>query len=135
MGWIGVDLDRTLAVYHGGGGGNTHIGEPVPLMLARVKHWLIEEAKEVRIFTARASRSGLNLDGTPYDPAPVIEAIENWCLKHIGEKLRVTCEKDFECEAIYDDIAFGVVANTGIIVGPMTDSQTLAAWQARRRTV
>ena len=33
-GWIGVDLDGTLAEYHGWNGGA--IGEPVPAMLARV---------------------------------------------------------------------------------------------------
>lgn len=35
-GWIGVDLDGTLAYYDGWIGAG-HIGEPVPAMLERVK--------------------------------------------------------------------------------------------------
>lgn len=51
-GWIGVDLDATLAEYHGWGDGS--IGQPVELMLRRVTGWLAE-GREVRIFTARVS--------------------------------------------------------------------------------
>lgn len=50
--WIGVDLDGTLAYYDIAQG--DAIGEPVPLMLARVKTW-IAAGIEVRIVTARAS--------------------------------------------------------------------------------
>lgn len=50
-GWIGVDLDGTLAMYDGFKGPE-HIGDPVPKMLERVKKWLAE-GREVRIFTAR----------------------------------------------------------------------------------
>ena len=35
-GWIGVDLDGTLAMYDGWVG-VSHIGEPVPAMLQRVR--------------------------------------------------------------------------------------------------
>ena len=44
-GWIGVDLDGTLA-FHGEWLGHTHIGEPIPLMLKRVKLWLSEGTKD-----------------------------------------------------------------------------------------
>ena len=37
-GWIGVDLDGTLAEYHGWQG-IEHIGEPIPKMMARVRRW------------------------------------------------------------------------------------------------
>ena len=47
-GWIGVDLDGTLAEYHGWKG-SEHIGSPLPAMLARVKTWL-EQGIEVRVF-------------------------------------------------------------------------------------
>ena len=40
-GWIGVDLDGTLAHYEGWKG-IEHIGAPVPAMLERVKNWLAE---------------------------------------------------------------------------------------------
>lgn len=51
-GWIGVDLDGTLAHYDGWKGPE-HIGAPIPAMVERVKAWLAE-GKEVRISTARA---------------------------------------------------------------------------------
>ena len=35
-GWIGVDLDGTLAMYDQWAGAG-HIGEPIPLMVERVK--------------------------------------------------------------------------------------------------
>lgn len=44
-GWIGVDLDGTLALYKGWSGGT--IGEPVPLMAARVKDWLERKMTDV----------------------------------------------------------------------------------------
>jgi hypothetical protein len=34
--WVGVDLDGTLAEYHGFKGPE-HIGKPIPKMVARVK--------------------------------------------------------------------------------------------------
>ena len=37
--WIGVDLDGTLAKYNGWSG-IENIGDPVPLMLMRVKEWI-----------------------------------------------------------------------------------------------
>jgi len=50
-GWIGIDLDATLAHYEGWKGVD-HIGDPVPAMLERVKRW-IEEGQRVKIMTAR----------------------------------------------------------------------------------
>ena len=52
-GWIGVDLDGTLARYDGWKGPE-HIGEPLMPMVERVKAWLAE-GREVRIMTARVS--------------------------------------------------------------------------------
>ncbi len=100
MGWIGVDLDGTLAVYEGWKGGS-EIGDPVPLMLDRVKTW-ISEGKEVRIFTARASAPEL------------IEPIESWCLRHLGKILPVTNVKDFSMIELWDDRAVRVEMNTGV---------------------
>ena len=54
-GWIGVDLDGTLAKYGSWNGGQ--IGDPIPLMVERVKQW-IAEGVEVRIFTARVGSGG-----------------------------------------------------------------------------
>ncbi len=104
-GWIGVDLDGTLAEYHGWDGGK--IGKPVPRMLERVKMW-IATGEEVRIFTARV--------GEPHEGLKNVEqrrAIEAWCVEHIGVKLEVTATKDFRMFQLWDDRAIQVVANTG----------------------
>ncbi|MGD0238350.1 MAG: hypothetical protein ABSC55_27925 [Syntrophorhabdales bacterium] len=55
--WIGVDLDGTLAEYHGWIGIH-HIGKAITPMVERVKRW-IGEGKKVKIFTARASQEGV----------------------------------------------------------------------------
>ena len=106
QGWIGVDLDGTLAKYDGWKG-VTHIGEPVPLMVNRVKDW-ISCGTEVKIFTARVSGE---------DAIAARHAIEKWCERHIGVVLRVTNEKDYAMIALYDDRAVQVEENTGILVG------------------
>lgn len=106
-GWIAVDLDRTLAIYDGTWRGPYHIGAPVPVMVARVKRWLAAGI-DVRVFTARATPGA---DGQ-VDRA-VVFAIELWCQQHIGQKLRVTNQKDYEMIEVWDDRAIGVVPNTG----------------------
>lgn len=102
-GWIGVDLDGTLAEY-GGWKGQDHIGKPVPLMVARVRHWL-EEGREVRIFTAR-------IWNEPEDH-PATNVIQHWCLEHLGQMLPVTCVKDYGMIELWDDRAIQVRINTG----------------------
>lgn len=97
-GWIGVDLDGTLAVYGEWNGDN--IGEPVPAMAARVRAWLIRGV-EVRIVTARAS------------VPEMIPAVEAWCERHFGQKLAVTCSKDFGMVEMWDDRCIQVIPNTG----------------------
>jgi len=113
MGWIGVDLDRTLAHYDVWRGLD-HIGEPIPLMLNRVKDW-ISRGYDVRIFTARVSETGP--EGYVYDPALARNAIGEWCLKHVGIVLPVTNVKDFEMVELWDDRAIGVQPNTGKVKG------------------
>lgn len=110
-GWIGVDLDGTLAEY-GGWVGETHIGEPVGSMLFRVRKW-IADGKEVRIFTARVAEGALNLDGTPHDVSHVRAAIQDWCEKHVGVRLPVTNVKDYSMIELWDDRAIQVIPNTG----------------------
>jgi len=114
--WVGVDLDGTLA--HIGGLGRNYemtsrgqvwIGNPIPVMVARVKK-MLAEGKDVRIFTARVSPSG----GDEWVNA-CKRAIESWCLEHLGQVLPVTCEKDYGLCEMWDDIAIGVVRDTGQI--------------------
>ncbi len=101
-GWIGVDLDGTLANYDKWRGID-HIGAPVPAMLERVKQWL-GEGRDVRIFTARVAQC---------EPG-VVRVIEDWCEQHIGQRLRVTCQKDFGMIELWDDRAVQVIPNTGL---------------------
>jgi hypothetical protein len=111
-GWIGVDLDGTLAHYDHWRG-ETHIGAPIPEMLERVKRWL-EEGREVRIVTARASRiPALPEERRSYSWRAAVAAIEAWSLEHVGRVLPVTCEKDYLMLELWDDRAVTVEANTG----------------------
>lgn len=105
-GWIGVDLDATLAEYSGYQG-PTHIGEPVPKMLQRVKEWLAAGIT-VKIMTARVSRKQ-----PEEEAAQSRKAIEEWCLKHLGTKLPVTSEKDYKMWELWDDRTVQVIPNTG----------------------
>lgn len=123
-GWIGVDLDGTLAHYDGWVA-PTHIGAPVPLMLERVKGWLAE-GREVRIFTARIWPVALSVPGSSGsgaarfmmgpDPSEAIDTIRAWCIEHVGQDLAITCVKDYGMVVLYDDRAVQVKPNTGILV-------------------
>lgn len=99
--WIGVDLDGTLAKMEGWNG-PYEIGEPIPVMVDKVKKW-IASGKTVKIFTARAA------DGDP----KTISAIKDWCQQHIGTALEVTNKKDMNMIALFDDKAIRVEKNTG----------------------
>lgn len=109
-GWIGVDLDGTLAHYDRWRGSG-HVGEPVPAMLNRVRTWL-EQGKDVRIFTARVSPGAIALNGD--DETYVRGVIENWCKTHIGQRLPITHEKDMALVELWDDRAVQVIPNTGV---------------------
>ena len=109
-GWIGVDLDGTLAKYDKWIGFR-HIGEPIAPMLNRVKQW-ISEGREVKIFTARMHGHGAPLIGGGVEDAKT--PIEEWCLLHIGRVLEVTNVKDFGMIELWDDRAVQVIPNTGI---------------------
>lgn len=113
QGWIGVDLDGTLAEYSGWQG-IEHIGLPIQPMVDRVKLWL-NERRDVRIFTARAFRM-LYPVGTPehIESVLVIETIHQW-LESVGlPRLTVTCFKDFGMVELWDDRCVQVIPNTGL---------------------
>lgn len=105
MGWTGVDLDGTLAYYHGWKGPE-HIGDPIDAMVLKVKRQL-SAGKEVRIFTARA------------DDERSVRAIKMWLKVRaaLPSSLKITNKKDFECEEIWDDRARQVIRNKGEFVG------------------
>lgn len=104
-GWIGVDLDGTLAHYEGWKGVD-YIGPPVDLMVVRVKRWL-SEGRKVKIFTARVSEPNPKLREF------IIEVIHRW-LENAGlPRLEVTNVKDYQMVELWDDRAVQVIANTG----------------------
>lgn len=115
-GWIAVDLDGTLARYEGWKNGE--IGEPIPAMVERVRHWLFE-GKEVRIFTARVGiqPGAYSLESKRFADAEFVAEetakVQDWCEKYIGTRLPVTNVKDFSCIEIWDDRAVQVIPNTG----------------------
>lgn len=106
-GWIGVDLDGTLAFYaHDDWQGPTHIGEPIPSMVERIKNWLAE-GYEVRVFTARVA-------STSDKRKAAQKAIGDWTEKHLGVRLKATAEKDYSMIELWDDRCVQVIENTGM---------------------
>lgn len=112
-GWIGVDLDGTLAEYDTWQG-LTHIGKPIPAMVERVKAWL-KAGYEVRIFTARMSAGK---DERGMDSFHFRAALRLW-LKAAGlpQDLVATNVKDFQMVELWDDRAVSVEPNTGVAIG------------------
>lgn len=125
-GWIGVDLDGTLAMYEKWEGPE-NIGAPIPQMVERVRTWLMG-GYDVKIFTARVSP--LNRCIEPKDIREEhatyvenqredecwrsIEAIRKWCREHIGTTLAITNVKDFQMRQLWDDRCVTVGTNTGL---------------------
>ena len=99
-GWIGIDLDGTLAQYDGWRDGE--IGVPVPLMLQRVKEW-IAKGITVKIVTARANVPDM------------IPPVQDWLEAHGLPRLEVTAIKDFSMIELWDDRCVPVETNTGIV--------------------
>jgi len=108
-GWIGVDLDGTLAHYDGYKGPDI-IGDPIPEMVYRVKHW-ISSGWEVRIFTARASTK--TPPGLEWQTEVAKKAIAEWSLAVFGKVLSITCEKDYMMRELWDDRCVQVEFNKG----------------------
>lgn len=117
-GWIGVDLDGTLA-YYDEWKGSTHIGEPIPAMVRRIKRWL-SKGITVKICTARAC--GRNRK----ELAAVTKAVKAYCKKHIGVELEVTNEKDYGMIELWDDQCVQVIPNTGRTIADELKSERLA---------
>lgn len=119
-GWLGVDLDGTLARYDGWVN-ELHIGEPIAPMVERVKAWIAAGVR-VKIVTARvAPGSQVNNDGSKRDIEAVRRVISAWCGAHLGVALEVTHEKDFGMIELWDDRVVQVETNTGRpVVGSMS---------------
>ena len=116
-GWIGVDLDGTLAKYTKYKGA-THIGDPIPAMAARVRRW-VGRGKKVKIFTARA------------DDEKSVNAIKKWLKQHDLPDLEVTNLKDSKMIELWDDRAVRVKKNTGERVAEAEDPKTFIKQQPK----
>ena len=113
-GWIGVDLDGTLAeVDYSRPYDYRVIGRPVPRMTERVRAW-IESGTKVKILTARVSSN------CP-ERMECAKLIQDWCMKHIGYALEVTSEKDYFMVELWDDRCVQVIPNTGIALQDLKD--------------
>lgn len=113
-GWIGVDLDGTVAHYDGWAGGS--IGAPIRPMVERIQAWLLLGI-EVRIVTARVSVYGGSdprKDLSEQQAGEQRTAIMAWTKEHIGTELQVTNMKDYDMLELWDDRAVQVVKNTGL---------------------
>jgi hypothetical protein len=92
-GWIGVDLDGTLAREATGEAFDPYtIGSPIQTMCERVRNWL-SDGRRVKIMTARVAEGD----------ARVEQAIVDWCEEHLGQPLEVTNEKDPAMLELWDD--------------------------------
>jgi len=98
-GWIGVELDGTLA-HHVEGSQAGPIGPPIDKMLARVKQWRLA-GMDIRLFSARAS-----------DPEQ-LPIMQNWLSIHQLADMKITCSKDFALSQFWDDRSIHVISNTG----------------------
>lgn len=112
-GWIGVDLDGTLAKYDKWAGAHI-VGEPIWPMVRRVKSW-IEQGENVRILTARVSAPENNAK-RQREAAMAMIAIQQWCELYLGKAIPVTCRKDYAMVELWDDRAIQVEKNTGVRV-------------------
>ena len=102
-GWIGIDLDGTLAKSVPAQTG-AEIGAPVRPMVQFAKWWLAQ-GEDVRIFTPNHQHAGHIVH--------VRRAIEAWCKRHLGQILPVTYEKDWDMVLLLDDRARQVERDTG----------------------
>lgn len=111
-GWIGVDLDGTLAHYDHFRGLD-HIGSPIYTMVNRVKTWLAKGI-EVRIFTARI--------GSPHDVKVAKTHIRIWLfnngLPELANDDSITCTKDLHMIELWDDRCIAIEKNTGKLLSP-----------------
>ena len=107
--WVGVDLDGTLAEYHGWEG-LYHIGRPVQPMVERLHRWcdvgyrveddsgrLIVTVRRFKIFTARMAQAD------PEQNKNVLIAVQKWLVAYGLPRLEVTARKDLACLEIWDD--------------------------------
>lgn len=102
-GWIGFDLDGTLATDDGV---YDVVGAPIVGMLSLARSYLAQGI-EVRIVTARLAPEWGQVDFQT-------KLIQDWTESHLGVRLTVQAHKGGSMLRLYDDRAIGVQHNTGV---------------------
>jgi len=104
--FIGVNFDGTLARDDGNYKGRSSLGEPIPVVLARVKD-RIAQGDVVVLFTSRLA------DPTREDHGTVLAALHRWTETHVGERLFCTATKFPYLSEIWDWRAVFIPKNAG----------------------
>jgi len=125
-GWIGFDLDGTLAKYDGWQGLD-HIGEPIEAMVRLAKKFHAE-GKHIKILTARVAPRQ-NEDGVFGEQGIILKNeygvdqhyvasyfIRKWCEANLGFVPEIVHQKDHLMLELYDDRVKQVVPNKGVLV-------------------
>ena len=108
-GWVGFDLDGTIAQYTGYKGWQ-HIGEPIPSMINFIKK-LRSMGIPCKILTSRAAAESRAVDGLTFEQ--VEQVVQDWTEKYIGERLPVVSEKGCSMIVLFDDSVVQINKNTG----------------------
>ena len=125
-GWIGFDLDGTLAEYYGWKGID-HIGKPVKPMVELIKKFYAQ-GRRVKIMTARIAPHRLEdgsvgeayitvpegKKGSPREYAH--QYIQDWCHIYLGFVPEIVYQKDHLMLELYDDRVKQVEPNTGVVI-------------------
>lgn len=101
-GWIGIDLDGTLAFLSPKK--FPEIGAPIKAMVEKINNLILDGEYDIKIFTARAC-----------DPQEV-ERIKKWLKEWRLPNFEITNVKDYDCVQIWDDRARQVIFNTGLFL-------------------
>lgn len=117
MGWIGVDLDGTLAQYPPENGKT--IGDVISPMAQRIINWN-KDGVEVRIFTVRATTAAGR------------KQVKTWLKTNQLPDLVVTATKDSGLLELWDDRAIRVIKNTGVLCSGCSASThySINSWHA-----
>lgn len=121
MGWVGVDLDATLAHWNTGDD-IRQIGAVIPRTKERVLE-LLAKGTQVRILTARVSPYGHKPQGVAHQRL----LISKWLAANGLPELPVTHEKDYEMWYLLDDRAVQVEKNTGQLAVDKAHNDALEA--------
>lgn len=109
-GWVGFDFDGTVATAVVDRTDPYMLGKPVSQTVGRIKT-LIKLGYEVRLLTVRMNE--VSHLGIIRDLDKMERLLTEWCIKHIGQPLKCTNQKDENMIVLWDDRAVQVIKNTG----------------------